>query len=80
MKIDSEEWMRDARCREMSPEIFFPPLGESTSEAKYVCRGCPVRADCLAYAMENGENHGVWGGLTSRERVVLRTKRLKEAS
>jgi WhiB family transcriptional regulator, redox-sensing transcriptional regulator len=42
--------------------------------AKQVCRGCPVRTECLVYAMETPVDHGVWGGLTERERRRLRRR------
>lgn len=56
----------------MDPEIFFPGRGEPTRLALRTCWRCPVRADCLAYAMDAGERVGVWGGLTERGRRRLR--------
>ena len=63
-----EAWRNRARCAETDPESFFPEKGGSTREAKLVCRGCEVRAECLAYALERDERFGVWGGLSERER------------
>ena len=54
---------------------FFPVKGGSTREAKRVCRGCEVRAECLEYALANDERFGIWGGLSERER-----RRLKQAA
>jgi WhiB family redox-sensing transcriptional regulator len=69
-------WQRDALCAQVDPEIFFPEKGASTLDAKRVCAGCPVRAQCLAAALERGERFGVWGGLAERERRVMRTGRV----
>lgn len=69
-------WMARAACRGMAArdDVFFPPRGEATGPAKAICRGCPVRFDCLDYAMINGERHGIWGGLSERERRRLRRR------
>ena len=67
----SEQWMVDAICPTTSPDDFFPNKGESTKEAKRICLGCPVRAECLSYALRNDERFGVWGGLSERERRAL---------
>lgn len=64
--------MRGAACRGMDAELFFPHLGENTAPAKAVCAGCPVACDCLAYALENRDTYGIWGGKSERERRVLR--------
>ncbi|OZM69903.1 hypothetical protein CFN78_28175 [Amycolatopsis antarctica] len=55
-------------------EVFFPFPSERelTLRAKRVCQGCPVRTDCLPEALDNGYDHGVWGGLDERERRELR--------
>lgn len=66
------EWADLANCRGVDPGLFFPERGEPTAEAKAVCAGCVVRADCLDYALVNGEKHGVWGGKSERERRGLR--------
>lgn len=51
---------------------------EYRDPAKKVCAGCPVRAECLSFAMETGERDGIWGGLTPYERTALKTKVRKE--
>lgn len=72
-------WMADGLCAETDPEAFYPEKGGSTREGKAVCAGCPVRAECLEYALENRERHGIWGGLSERERRKLeRAGRLKK--
>lgn len=65
-------WMDDARCAEVDPEIFHPAKGDSTREAKAICAACEVRAECLEYALETGQQHGVWGGLSAHQRDDLK--------
>ena len=66
--LDEAGWQERALCAETDPEAFFPEKGGSTREAKRVCLGCDVRAECLEYALENDERFGIWGGLSERER------------
>ena len=70
-----EAWRQDALCAETDPEAFFPEKGGSTRDAKRVCSGCPVRAQCLDFALANDERFGIWGGLSERERRRLRLMR-----
>jgi WhiB family redox-sensing transcriptional regulator len=49
--------------------------GAAQHRAKTVCRGCPVRTECLADALDNRVEFGVWGGLTERERRALLRRR-----
>ena len=73
------DWRTDAACREADPELFFPE-GDSSSArsrlktAKLICRGCPVSATCLNWALANGQEAGIWGGLTEDERRTLRRR------
>jgi WhiB family redox-sensing transcriptional regulator len=69
---DGATWKDDALCAETDPEAFFPEKGGSTREAKRVCAGCSVQAECLQYALDNDERFGIWGGLSERERRRLR--------
>lgn len=71
---DGLTWMRWASCAETDPDIFHPEDGNAAQaeQAKSVCRRCPVRDQCLAYALDNNEEHGVWGGLSPKERRRLR--------
>ena len=64
-------WAAEAACRDMGPAVFFV---ERNSDAKAVCAGCPVQAECLAYALTHNERHGVWGGTSERQRQKLRRK------
>jgi hypothetical protein len=65
------DWMTDAPCASVDPYIFFPPKGGSSREAKSICDSCDVKAECLAWAVANDEQHGVFGGLSARERRDL---------
>ena len=66
------EWHERALCAQTDPEAFFPEKGGSTREAKRICSGCEVRAECLDYALAHDERFGIWGGLSERERRRLR--------
>lgn len=66
------EWFDKATCSTTDPESFFPTKGEQPNSAKRVCSRCPVRRDCLQFALDNAEPYGIWGGLTERERRALR--------
>ena len=68
-------WRLEALCAETDPEAFFPEKGGSTRDAKRVCSGCSVRAECLEFALANDERFGIWGGLSERERRRLRMQR-----
>lgn len=71
-------WEKDAACRDSDPNMFFPERGSSTREAKAVCAICPVRDECLDYALMNGEKFGIWGGTSERERRRIRKIRTIE--
>jgi hypothetical protein len=53
--------------------VFFPERGETAGAARQVCAACPVRQPCLEYALSNRITHGIWGGLTERERRPLQS-------
>jgi len=67
--------MGAALCAQADPDAWFPDKGQSTRVVKKICARCPVRAECLEYAMANGERFGVWGGLSERERRALAMRR-----
>ncbi|MCU1616680.1 MAG: Transcription factor WhiB [Frankiales bacterium] len=75
-----EAWRRKALCAQTDPEAFFPEKGGSTRDAKRVCTGCPVRAECLRFALVNDERFGIWGGLSERERRRVRLERREALS
>lgn len=72
---EDRSWHAQANCLGVDPDLFFPERGASTKEAKAVCRGCVVREECLEHALAVGERHGIWGGLSERERRRIRRQR-----
>ena len=71
---DPLSWHADALCAQTDPEAFFPEKGGSTRDAKRICTGCNVKAQCLEYALANDERFGIWGGLSERERRKLKKR------
>ena len=70
------DWRGDAACRDDDPDLFFPDgnirsARAQVNMAKLICRGCPVRTLCLGWALDSGQAHGIWGGLTEDERHRL---------
>jgi WhiB family redox-sensing transcriptional regulator len=66
-------------CWGVDPELFFPvgnagPALLQIEEAKLVCRACPIIAECLRFALDTGQDAGVWGGQSEDERRVLKRK------
>jgi WhiB family redox-sensing transcriptional regulator len=74
LESEGQSWQERALCAETDPEAFFPEKGGSTREAKKICTGCEVKAECLEYALSNDERFGIWGGLSERERRRLRRR------
>lgn len=80
-------WQELAACRGVDATPFFAPsyfekrVEKEAREAiaKAVCRRCVVRDDCLAFALEVREAHGVWGGLNEMERRALLRRPTREA-
>ncbi len=73
---EQEDWRYRAACLKEDPELFFPkgntgPALLQIEEAKRVCRNCDVREQCLSWALETRQDHGVWGGLSEDERRAL---------
>ena len=83
--VDTVDWQMRANCRGPHASVFFPPsYVEKRDEkrrrelrAKDICASCSVRSHCLDYALEIGEQHGIWGGLNEVERrdLLLRATR-----
>jgi WhiB family redox-sensing transcriptional regulator len=69
------EWMENAKCRDMDPDIFFPSDGVGVEVARKICVDCPVKSECLEYALEYHIDHGVWGGCSERERRRIAKRR-----
>lgn len=73
------DWRDKAACREEDPELFFPigTTGHAVlqiDEAKAVCQRCEVTETCLRWALDTGQDAGVWGGLAEDERRTLRRR------
>ena len=73
----SMDWRHRARCRDVDPELFFPvgttgPAEAQVQSAKAICALCPVRDECLQWALDTAQDAGVWGGLSEEERRALR--------
>jgi len=72
-------WTSEAACAAADPGLFFPEDFRSpATEAKAICAGCPVRPECLQYSLDAGEEFGVWGGLTEKERRSLLRARKRQ--
>lgn len=67
-----EPWVERGACRGVDPALFFPGVGVTADAVRAVCAGCPVTAECLDYALRNGEHYGIWGGTSERERRRMR--------
>lgn len=79
-------WRYDAKCMDIDTDLFYPPRDKAlykgiADQAKAICWGtgdedppCPVRKECLLYAVQMEDTHGIWGGLSHRERSHLQRK------
>jgi len=68
-------WKAEAACKDLDVDIFFPVSESDSARAKVVCATCPVRQECLDYAIVTRQEDGVWGGLTESERRRERRRR-----
>ncbi len=71
------DWRHEALCRDEDPELFFPigttgPAATQVEQAKVVCRRCSAVEACLTWALETGQDAGVWGGTSEDERRALK--------
>jgi WhiB family redox-sensing transcriptional regulator len=80
-------WRDRATCLNEEPELFFPigntgPALLQIEQAKAICHRCEVVDTCLEWAMESGQDAGVWGGMSEEERLALkrRNARARRAS
>lgn len=75
-------WRSEGRCLDSKTHIFFPVTDKTdiaaTVEARKICAGCPVRQECLDFAISTNQV-GIWGGKTTTERAGIRRKMLREA-
>jgi WhiB family redox-sensing transcriptional regulator len=68
MSVVRPNWMQHARCKDVAVNMFYPTSGAPTGHLRKLCNTCPVRTECLTYALDNGEEYGVWGGTSERQR------------
>ena len=78
------DWRHQAACRDHDPELFFPigstgPAAVQVERAKSVCRSCRAVQACLEWAVESGQEAGVWGGTSEDERRAVRRERMRAA-
>lgn len=70
------EWMLEALCRDMDPNLFYPDKSKTSSfdqlAIRLTCAGCPVAEECLEYAIVTHQREGWWGGHSPRERDRIR--------
>jgi WhiB family redox-sensing transcriptional regulator len=79
-----ESWQVKAACRGPHASVFFPPPQFERKEekldregrAKAICASCPVKRECLEYAVNIREVHGIWGGLNENERRQMLAQRV----
>ncbi len=76
------DWRHKSACRDEDPELFFPigttgPALMQIEDAKSVCRRCDVVEQCLTWAIDNGQDAGVWGGMSEDERRALKRRRAR---
>lgn len=73
--MNPPDWMRQAACLGLDPEMFFPEPGggqKTADHAKQICAQCPVTTNCLTYALNEKVHYGIWGGTTPDERPAGR--------
>jgi WhiB family redox-sensing transcriptional regulator len=76
---EHEGWEAQGACKHSDPDLFFPvasrgPALRQLAKAKKVCERCPVRTQCLEYALQSGQSFGVWGGASEEERRLMRRR------
>jgi WhiB family transcriptional regulator, redox-sensing transcriptional regulator len=74
------EWMAQAACKGEPAQTFFPERGESSKEAKAICSTCAVQAECRAYALEDLQTVGIWGGTSGRDRSIIHRQSRRNGS
>lgn len=69
--LDERPWAAYASCRDADPEMFFSASEAVTADAVRICGGCPVKGECLSWAIATRVKYGIWGGLDERQRRRL---------
>lgn len=71
-----QAWRQQGLCWGANVDLWYPTRDESEGhQAETVCHGCPVRTECLEYALDNNEDIGIWGGTSARQRRRIRQAR-----
>jgi WhiB family redox-sensing transcriptional regulator len=78
-------WRSAAACLLADPDLFFPissagPSERQIARAKAICAGCPVRQECLEFALSQGQAYGIWGGTTPEDRQRDRRRKRRAAA
>ncbi|WP_396653537.1 WhiB family transcriptional regulator [Microbacterium sp. WCS2018Hpa-9] len=75
--VRPETWMTAARCATTDPELWFPRHGDlpTAERAKKICRECPVRAQCLEFALRTNQREGIYAGYSPKSLERLRRNR-----
>jgi WhiB family redox-sensing transcriptional regulator len=81
----SPDWRADGACRTADPDLFFPVVAgtagsKQVAKARQICAGCPVKEQCLDFALRTHEAAGIWGGTTPEERIRVRRARHRHTS
>jgi WhiB family redox-sensing transcriptional regulator len=69
------DWQHEGACLGHDPDIWFPERGQDYQRAKLICHECPVRTECLEWALATEQKFGIWGGASERERRAMRAQR-----
>lgn len=83
LKINAEdlEWQAEGLCSQTDPDAFFPMYPQQARKAIMVCAKCPVKQQCLDYALKNNEQYGVWGGYDfTRREIGISQRRTERAA
>lgn len=79
--LERPAWQAYAECRGLGPKRFYPgqgAQGQDVDKIKAICRSCPVREECLDYAINRPEEYGIWGGLSGRQLQRERARRRRQ--
>lgn len=76
--MPDSSWRDLAACRDLDPDIFFPPKGAGphvASTARRICASCPVSTQCLDFAIDNDVRCGIWAGMNYHQLRLERRRR-----
>ncbi|MDT0223500.1 WhiB family transcriptional regulator [Gordonia sp. AC31] len=68
IRDNTEPWHWNALCASVGGDFWHPEKGESAEPARLICNRCPVKDQCLQWALDNYEKDGIYGGVTAKER------------